>query len=128
MLRKDLLGLADQLKNVSTDDVAFATVPLADVDYKTPTGESAVLWDKTGAKELFRGSPPTRRSPSPPTPRADAHPAPAASPSTTPLTVPPARIAVRVLNGTMITGLGAQTKPTCRRSDSLSPRPPATPR
>ena len=54
MLRKDLLGLADQLKNVSTDDVAFATVPLADVDYKTPTGESAVLWDKTGAKDLFR--------------------------------------------------------------------------
>jgi LCP family protein required for cell wall assembly len=124
MLRKDLLGLADQLKNVSTDDVAFATVPLADVDYKTPTGESAVLWDKAGAKELFRRITadealvkPAKPAPAPtPTPAV-----PSASPSTTPLTVPPARIAVKVLNGTMITGLGAQTRADLQKVGFLVP-------
>ncbi|WP_371780636.1 LCP family protein [Streptosporangium subroseum] len=124
MLRKDLLGLADQLKNVSTDDVSFATVPLADVDYKTPTGESAVLWDKAGAKELFRriAADETLTKPAVPTPTPT--PTPAASPSTTPLTVPPARIAVRVLNGTMITGLGAQTRADLQRVGFLVPETP----
>jgi LCP family protein required for cell wall assembly len=53
-LAKDLLGLANQLKNVSTNDVSFVTVPLADVNYRAPTGESAVLWDKAEARALFQ--------------------------------------------------------------------------
>lgn len=80
-LRKDLLGLADQLKNVSTDDVTFATVPLADVDHRTPTGESAVLWDSEAAKELFRRIAadetlvkPSKPVKSTPTPSASASP------------------------------------------------------
>ncbi|WP_031162624.1 LCP family protein [Streptosporangium roseum] len=111
-LRKDLLGLANQLKDVSTDDVAFATVPLADVDYKTPTNESAVLWDKEASKELFRriaaDEPLTKpaKSTATPAPASSATP----SPSATALTVPPSRISVKVLNGTLITGLGARTR------------------
>jgi LCP family protein required for cell wall assembly len=112
-LRDDLLGLAEQLKGVSTDDVAFTTVPLSNVDFKTPTGESAVLWDQGAARELFRRI------------RADeslvkagtsktASPKPSAKASgkasSAPLTVPPSRIAVKVLNGTGIPGLGARTK------------------
>ncbi|GAA3116912.1 LCP family protein [Planomonospora alba] len=135
-LRGDLLGLADQLKDVSTDDVAFATVPIADPDHKTPTGESAVLWDKDAARALFRriaadepltaptgpaGSagatpPATPRPASTATATTASTGAPAASPSSSPassaapLTVPPERISVKVLNGTLITGLGARTR------------------
>ncbi|MCG5218346.1 LCP family protein [Streptosporangium sp. KLBMP 9127] len=105
-LSEDLLGLAGQLKDVSTDDVSFATVPLSDPDYTSPTGESAVLWDKEGARDLFRRI------------AADEEltPKPSATPKATPkatapaLTVPPERIAVQVLNGTGITGRGAATK------------------
>ncbi|MFF5108756.1 LCP family protein [Streptosporangium sp. NPDC000509] len=122
-LRGDLLGLADQLKDVSTDDVTFATVPLADVDYKTPTGESAVLWDKAAAKELFRriAADETLVKPSKP---PKATPTPTASPSAPALTVAPSRIALTVLNGTTITGLGAQTRADLQRVGFLVPEIP----
>ncbi|MEU9890394.1 LCP family protein [Sphaerisporangium sp. NPDC051011] len=128
-LSKDLLGLANQLKDVSTDDVAFTTVPLADVNYRAPTGESAVLWDKTAARDLFRRiaddeplvKPAVTKSATPgpsASSSASASSASAASPSPDSadasagkdLTVPPERIAVRVVNGTSVTGLGARTK------------------
>ncbi|GAA3132564.1 LCP family protein [Streptosporangium carneum] len=128
-LRKDLLGLANQLKNVSTDDVAFATVPLADVDYKTPTGESAVLWDKKAAADLFRriaaDEPLTKPAKPTASPTASAAVSPTAkpSPSATPLTVPPSRISVKVLNGTLIRGLGARTRTDLLRAGFLVPEP-----
>ncbi|MBG0828019.1 LCP family protein [Planomonospora sp. ID67723] len=121
-LRENLLGLADQLKSVSTDDVAFATVPIADVDYRTPTGESAVLWDKPAARELFRRIAADEQLTGPsktPAPKASATP----SPSGTPLTVPPSRISVRVLNGTLITGLGARTRQELLKAGFLVPEP-----
>ncbi|GAA2889028.1 LCP family protein [Streptosporangium fragile] len=121
-LRKDLLGLADQLKDVSTDDVTFATVPLADVDHKTPTGESAVLWDKKAAAELFRriAADEELTKPAAPSPK----PSPTASPSAPALTVPPARIAVKVLNGTTITGLGARTRADLQKIGFMVPDAP----
>ncbi len=122
-LRGDLLGLADQLKDVSTDDVAFATVPLADVDYKTPTGESAVLWDKEAAKELFRRIAADETLVKPARP-GKSTPTPAASPSAPALTVAPSRISLRVLNGTTITGLGAQTRADLQRVGFLVPETP----
>ncbi|MFG3435926.1 LCP family protein [Nonomuraea sp. NPDC047897] len=112
-----LLGLATQLRDVSLDDVRFADVPLSDVDFKTPTGESAVLWDRAQARELFRriaadedlAPAPTPSAAKPSAsgsarPSASGTPAPAASP------IPPGRIAIKVKNGTPITGLGARTK------------------
>lgn len=99
-----LLGLASQLRDVKLDNVQFADVPLADVDYRTPTGESAVLWDKQKARELFRAI------------EADqdlVKPSPKASPSkspSTPPTLPPDQVTLKVLNGTLITGLGARTR------------------
>ncbi|GII82701.1 LytR family transcriptional regulator [Sphaerisporangium siamense] len=125
-LSKDLLGLANQLKDVSTDDVAFTTVPLADVNYRAPTGESAVLWDKVAARDLFR-----RIGDDEPLVKPVKSQRPSSSPSSSPtagdsagdpggdsggdsgdeeLTVPPDRIAVKVINGTSIAGLGARTK------------------
>ncbi|MEV8633766.1 LCP family protein [Streptosporangium sp. NPDC051023] len=128
-LRRDLIGLADQVKNVSTDDVAFATVPLADVDYKTPTGESAVLWDKAAAADLFRRiaaddslTRPAKPTASP-TVTPSTTPTATPSPSTTPLTVPPSRIAVKVLNGTLIRGLGARTRADLLKAGFLVPEP-----
>ncbi|GAA4222220.1 LCP family protein required for cell wall assembly [Streptosporangium album] len=120
-LRKDLLGLANQLRDVSTDDVAFATVPLADVDYTTPTNESAVLWDKDAAAELFRriAADEPLTGPATPTPTATAAATP--TPSAAALTVPPARISVKVLNGTLITGLGARARTDLLKAGFLVP-------
>ncbi len=142
-LRDDLLGLAEQLKDVSTDDVAFATVPLSDVDYKTPTGESAVLWDKTAAAELFRRiradqplvEPHKSAKPSASATAdgrsgersgdrsGDATASPSPTSSAAPLTIPPERISIRVLNGTTITGRGAATRADLIKVGFLSPRP-----
>ncbi|MEU6425990.1 LCP family protein [Microbispora sp. NPDC046973] len=136
-LQKDLLGMVSQFKEVSTDDVSFATVPLADVNYHAPTGESAVLWDKTAARDLFQRidadqslvKPPAQASASPSgSPAASASPAsssassPAASP--TALTIPPGRISVKVLNGTLVTGLGATTKARLVEAGFMVPSPP----
>ncbi len=49
----NLIELADELRGVRPPDVWFATVPLASVDYQTPTGESAVLWNQPAAAALF---------------------------------------------------------------------------
>ncbi|GGS90918.1 LytR family transcriptional regulator [Planobispora rosea] len=128
-LRGNLLGLADQLKTVSTDDVAFATVPLADVDYRTPTGESAVLWDKPAARQLFQRIAADEELTKPsakPSTKPSATPEPAGAtptPSTAPLTVPPSRIAVKVLNGTLITGLGGRTRDDLLKAGFLVPEP-----
>lgn len=131
-LSGNLLGLAEQLREVSTDDVAFTTVPLSDVDFTTPGGESAVLWDRAAAEDLFRrikaDEPlvkPTKKAtdkssakPSGPT-SANASATP--SPTAEPLTIPPSRIAVRVLNGTGVTGLGARTRQDLIRAGFLVP-------
>jgi len=99
-----LLGLAAQLRDVKLDNVQFAEVPLADVNYKAPTGESAVLWDKPAARELFRRVQ-ADEDLAKPTPKASPSRKPSAAP-----TVPPQRITVKVLNGTAITGLGSRTR------------------
>ncbi|GII75447.1 hypothetical protein Sru01_04290 [Sphaerisporangium rufum] len=111
-LAANLLELAEQLKDVSTDDVAFTTVPLANVDYKAPTGESAVLWDKVAARDLFGrvNRDEALVKPVKPAKPGGATPSASATPSAPALTIPPARIAVRVLNGTTIKGLGARAK------------------
>ena len=46
-------ALADQIRGISTRDVAFTTVPLATVDYQTPSGQVAVQWDAQAAGRLF---------------------------------------------------------------------------
>jgi LCP family protein required for cell wall assembly len=100
----DLIGLATQLRDVSLDNVKFADVPLSNVDFKAPTGESAVLWDKQAARDMFAKI------------KADedlAKPSPKPSSSTSASakpTIPPERISLKVTNGTLITGLGARTK------------------
>ena len=50
----DVVRLAQELRGVRPSDVTFTTVPLASIGYITPTGESAVLWDRAQAAALFR--------------------------------------------------------------------------
>jgi LCP family protein required for cell wall assembly len=49
----DLVRLAQELRGIRPSDVTFTTVPLSSLNYLTPTGESAVLWDKARAGALF---------------------------------------------------------------------------
>ncbi|MET7329234.1 LCP family protein [Nonomuraea sp. NPDC005650] len=98
-----LLGLATQLRDVSLDDVRFAEVPLSNVNFKAPTGESAVLWDKPAARDMF-----ARINADQDLTKPVASPTP--TPSVKPSAIPPGSITVKVKNGTLITGLGARTK------------------
>jgi anionic cell wall polymer biosynthesis LytR-Cps2A-Psr (LCP) family protein len=45
--------LASELRDVKPGSVSFTIVPIATPDYRTPAGESAVLWDQAGAAALF---------------------------------------------------------------------------
>jgi LCP family protein required for cell wall assembly len=47
-------ALADQMRGISSQDVTFMTVPLSTVDYQTPTGEDAVLWNGAAAARIFQ--------------------------------------------------------------------------
>jgi LCP family protein required for cell wall assembly len=49
----DLVRLAQELRGIRPSAVTFTTVPLASLNYVTPTGESAVLWDRARAAALF---------------------------------------------------------------------------
>jgi LCP family protein required for cell wall assembly len=49
----DLVRVAQELRGIRPSAVTFTTVPLASLNYVTPTGESAVLWDRARAAALF---------------------------------------------------------------------------
>jgi LCP family protein required for cell wall assembly len=49
----NVLGLADELRGIRPSDVSFSTVPLGNLNYETPDGQSAVLWDQAAAQRLF---------------------------------------------------------------------------
>jgi LCP family protein required for cell wall assembly len=46
-------ALADEMRGITSRNVVFATVPLSNVDYQTPDGEDAVLWNTAQADRLF---------------------------------------------------------------------------
>jgi LCP family protein required for cell wall assembly len=50
----NLNRLVSELRGIRPSDVTFRTVPLANTNYTTPTGESAVLWDSAKARALFK--------------------------------------------------------------------------
>ncbi|WP_047867993.1 LCP family protein [Nocardiopsis sp. RV163] len=45
--------LAYQMRDIDLGEVAFTQVPIADMEYWTPRGDVAVLWDEPAARELF---------------------------------------------------------------------------
>lgn len=94
-------ALADQLRGISPRNVQFMTVPLANLNYQTPTGESAVLWDSSQAQALFGKLKNDQAASKPARPGGTSHRAAGS--------LRPAQVPVAVWNGTMIGGLSAGT-------------------
>jgi LCP family protein required for cell wall assembly len=92
----NLIRLADELRGIRAQDVTFTTVPLASLNYMTPSGQSAVLWDKTAAAALFA----SLKNDTPPPVKAISHHSASRARS---------RVSVDVYNGTWITGLSERT-------------------
>jgi LCP family protein required for cell wall assembly len=105
-LADDSQALLKQMKGLSTDSVAFAGVPLADSNYMTRLNgalpQSTVRWDPQRAQDLFgklkRDEPLLQPAPASSS-SSPASPAPSPSRSGNDLTVRPADIQVRVING-----------------------------
>src|SRR5262249_18235850 len=99
----NVTGLADELRTVPPNKVTFTTVPIKNMNYTTPTGESAVLWDSAAAGTLFNriktDQPVTGKTP---------HPHRSGHHSSRPR-VKPGEVAVDIWNGTLISGLSAET-------------------
>ncbi len=98
----NVVRLADELRGISPSDVTFTTVPLANTNYTTPTGESAVLWNYSAAAALFdelKTDQPQAGRPS------------AGHGRTKPAARAPGRgkVSLDVYNGTFIAGLSAET-------------------
>ncbi|HEY3036278.1 MAG TPA: LCP family protein [Streptosporangiaceae bacterium] len=95
----NLTALADQLRGITPAEVHFLTVPLANTNYLTPGGESAVQWDSAAAGKLFAalGADQEVSGPSPGPARAGG------------TRLRRSQVAVDVYNGTMIGGLSAST-------------------
>ncbi len=105
--KNTLTALAMQMKGMSTDSIAFATVPLANPDNMVLIGgqrQSTVLWDGPAGDRLFQEIEDDKPIVAPATPVAT----PSATAKTPGLTVPPGQIDVRVVNGVGTLGLAAK--------------------
>jgi LCP family protein required for cell wall assembly len=91
--------LANELRTVPPSKVTFTTVPVANLNYTTPTGQSAILWNTTAADHLFasikadkalvKKKAPARKKPRP--------------------SLKPGQVHLDIYNGTLIPGLSAGT-------------------
>ena len=97
--RFNVVSLADELRGLSTSAVTFTTVPLANTNYITPSGQSAVLWNSSAAAALFNGLK-NDQAPSAPGKASPAHPASAH-------TLRRSQVSLDVYNGTFVGGLSA---------------------
>jgi LCP family protein required for cell wall assembly len=98
--RLNLTALADQLRGLTPGDVHFLTVPLANTNYLTPTGESAVLWNTAAADRIFAAF----RSGQPVPGTAARH-----ARSTRQGDLRASQVTIDVYNGTSTAGLSART-------------------
>lgn len=106
--KKDLSALAMQMRGMSTDSIAFTTVPLSNSNYMVPIGgqqQSTVLWDRSAGDRLFQEIMDDKPIIQPPKPVAT--PSASSSPKNG-LTVPPGQIDARVVNGVGTAGLAAK--------------------
>jgi LCP family protein required for cell wall assembly len=117
----DLRALAGSLGDLSGDAVQRAALPVSQVGHvPAGTDQAYVLLDGAGARSLFDAviegtqvpeefilGPQVPAAPGEEIPPGDAPPAEPAPPAADALTVPPASVAVDVLNGTGTTGLAA---------------------
>ncbi|CAL9536565.1 Polyisoprenyl-teichoic acid--peptidoglycan teichoic acid transferase TagU [Nocardiopsis dassonvillei] len=90
--------LAYQMRNLDLGEVTFAQVPIADMDFWTPRGDVALVWDEPAARDLFADINADRPIAEPPAGPSEEEGEGEPSPSD---------IRVRVFNGTGTPGLGA---------------------
>ncbi|MFI0367164.1 LCP family protein [Actinomadura sp. 1N219] len=108
-LADNLPELAEQMKDLKTDDLTFAKIPLANPGYNavlwnTPAPQSVVQWNQDKARDLFTR---IRRD----QPLDEHTKKPSATPTQKPedrLTVPPEDVSVRVLNAVGTQGLATK--------------------
>ena len=98
----NVVSLADEMRGISSRDVTFTTVPLSNLNYQTPTGESAVLWNTTAAAALFNS---LKNDQAPAGHRQAGH-ARAKSSGHSPK---PGQVSMDIYNGTLISGLSGDT-------------------
>jgi len=98
--RLNVTSLADQLRGVPASRVTFTTVPIANANYLTPDGQSAVLWDRVAAARLFADVKADKYPVRKPPKRGGAHHGSGLRRS---------QVSVDVYNGTLIGGLSAST-------------------
>ena len=100
----NVVRLADELRGLSPSDITFTTVPLSNVTYVTPTGESAVLWNSTAAAALFNEMK-TDQPPPTQAPARSSHPPKKHAASG----LRRSQVSLDIYNGTTIKGLSAGT-------------------
>jgi LCP family protein required for cell wall assembly len=98
----NLAELANQLRGIRPGDVSFTTVPLANTNYITTTGQSAVLWNQPAARALFAALRSDR-------PVAHSHGKRGGRHKRARPALTRRQVSIDVYNGTMIGGLSAET-------------------
>src|SRR5260370_38771515 len=97
--RFNAVSAAEELSGISPSHVTFTTVPLANVRYLTPSGQSAVLWNSRAASALFTALKNDQVPPSPRTRTRARKPAAHA--------LGPGRASLDAYNGTQVGGPSA---------------------
>lgn len=95
--------LAESMSGVSTDNVAFTTVPIANANYNAPGVGSSVLWDRPQAAQLFNKI--KNDQPIAAEQKTKSKSGGKQKPKNN-LTVPPDRIRLEIFNGAGRAGLG----------------------
>ena len=118
-LADSLPKLADQMKDLSTDNLTFAKIPLANPGYNamlwnSPSPQSTVQWNEGKARDLFtrirRDQPLAAEQTGKP-----SGPTPTKKPKNQ-LTVPPKDISVRVQNGVGTPGIATKAAGQLRKN------------
>lgn len=117
----EMIGLARAMKDFSPGSSEFASVPLSSSSLNVHGVGSTVRWDALKAGRLWA----TIRADKPLTP---PRPTSGSGPAATIIAVDPARIRVRVQNGTAVGGLAASTQQALRATGFATTGTPATAR
>lgn len=100
--------MAMSMSGVSTDSVAFTTVPIANANYNAPGVGSSVLWDRPEANALFskiKNDQPIAAAQTTKGKKSGGNKKKKSN-----LTIPPNRIVLQVFNGAGTPGLGSKAR------------------
>ncbi|TQN30375.1 LytR family transcriptional attenuator [Haloactinospora alba] len=108
--------LGNELRTVGLDDVSFTQVPVAEANYRTPEGASAVQWDTEAAGDLF-----SRLSEDRPIAEEDSDEEKEREKDDAADSPRPRDVRVKVFNGMGQPGLGSQVRSKLREAGFASP-------